>query len=65
MSTANPILNNPYEEPKLHYGTNLSGELDYETTMPGRRAGPAFVAHTRPEMVAPLRAVKRTFCTMP
>ena len=33
----NPILNNPYEEPVAHYATNLSGELDYEFVMPGRR----------------------------
>ena len=26
---------------------------------------PAFVAHTRPEIVAPLRAVNSTGCTMP
>ena len=34
-------------------------------TMPGRFAGPAFVAHTWPEIVAPLRAVKSTGSTMP
>lgn len=30
MSEGNPILNNPYEEPRLHYATNVEGELDYE-----------------------------------
>ena len=34
-------------------------------TMPGRFAGPALVAHTRPEIVAPLRAVNSTFFTIP
>lgn len=33
----NPILNNPYLEPALHYATNLDGELDYEQVRPGRR----------------------------
>ena len=33
----NPILNSPYDEPKFHYNTNLSGELDYEQTEKGRR----------------------------
>ena len=38
MPSDNPILNNPFEEPRLHYATNLKGELDYELVMPGRRA---------------------------
>ena len=33
----NPILNSPYEEPKLHYHTNINGELDYEQIVKGRR----------------------------
>jgi type III restriction enzyme len=33
----NPILNNPYEEPKWHYATNLQGELDYSHPVQGRR----------------------------
>ena len=37
MSSQNPILNNPFEEPRLHYATNLKGELDYEVVLPGRR----------------------------
>ncbi len=37
MSSSNPILNNPYEEPRLYYATNSKGELDYEQVMPGRR----------------------------
>jgi type III restriction enzyme len=37
MSEVNPILNNPYVEPALHYATNAEGELDYETIQPGRR----------------------------
>ena len=37
MPSDNPILNNPFEEPRLHYATNLKGELDYELVVPGRR----------------------------
>ena len=33
----NPILNNPYNEPLLHYHTNDDGELDYTNTVSGRR----------------------------
>lgn len=33
----NPILNSPYDEPKLHYNTNEKGELDYEDIREGRR----------------------------
>ena len=33
----NPILNSPYEEPNLHYHTNVGGELDYEQIREGRR----------------------------
>ena len=28
MSDANPILNNPHEEPTSYYDTNSKGELD-------------------------------------
>jgi hypothetical protein len=37
MPTDNPILNNPYEEPRLHYATSVDGELDYERVIDGRR----------------------------
>lgn len=37
MANENPILNNPYLEPQLHYATNLDGELDYEEVVKGRR----------------------------
>ena len=37
MPNENPILNNPYAEPRLHYATNPVGELDYETIVEGRR----------------------------
>jgi type III restriction enzyme len=37
MPNDNPILNNPYLEPALHYATNLDGELDYESVVKGRR----------------------------
>jgi type III restriction enzyme len=33
----NPILNNPYEEPRYHYATNDNGEIDYEHRVEGRR----------------------------
>jgi len=32
-----PILNNPYEEPKLHYDADLNGNLDYNKVLDGRR----------------------------
>jgi len=37
MPNENPILNNPYREPELHYATNLEGELDYQEIVKGRR----------------------------
>jgi len=37
MRGDNPILNNPYEEPTLHYATSISGELDYSKVCGGRR----------------------------
>ncbi len=37
MPNENPILNNPYVEPALHYATNLDGELDYQNVVRGRR----------------------------
>jgi type III restriction enzyme len=37
MTGDNPILNNPYEEPRFHYATNPSGELDYAKVLGGRR----------------------------
>ena len=37
MPNENPILNNPYREPDLHYATNLNGELDYQDIVKGRR----------------------------
>ena len=37
MNSANPILNNPYEEPRYHYATSESGELDYDRIIEGRR----------------------------
>ena len=34
----NPVLNNPYEEPKYHYRTDpINGYLDYTTILEGRR----------------------------
>ncbi|WP_373514057.1 BPTD_3080 family restriction endonuclease [Persicitalea sp.] len=37
MSADNPILNSPYEEPKLHYDTDSTGSLDYKNICKGRR----------------------------
>ncbi len=37
MPNDNPILNNPYREPQLHYATNIEGELDYQKIVKGRR----------------------------
>ena len=33
----NPILNNPYEEPKYYYDSDMNGNIDYETVLNGRR----------------------------
>ena len=32
-----PILNNPYEEPRLHYDADFNGNLDYTKVLNGRR----------------------------
>ncbi len=37
MSSHNPILNNPYSEPKLYYATDNEGNLDYQEICEGRR----------------------------
>lgn len=37
MSSENPILNSPYEEPKLHYATDIEGSLNYNDIRHGRR----------------------------
>jgi type III restriction enzyme len=37
MSIDNPILNNPYIEPFLHYNTDSEGSLDYTDIRKGRR----------------------------
>jgi type III restriction enzyme len=37
MADSNPILNNPYEEPRFHYATTPDGGLDYEHPKKGRR----------------------------
>lgn len=37
MSSENPILNNPYAEPLLHYDTDSEGSLDYTKIRTGRR----------------------------
>ena len=36
-SNTSPILNNPYDEPKLHYDVTLEGNLDYSKILEGRR----------------------------
>ena len=37
MSSENPILNSPYEEPKYYYATDHEGNLDYSKKIKGRR----------------------------
>jgi type III restriction enzyme len=37
MSTNNPILNNPYLEPRFHYATDREGSLNYLDIRKGRR----------------------------
>lgn len=37
MSSENPIINGPYDEPKYHYATGYEGNLDYEKKVKGRR----------------------------
>ena len=37
MSSENPILNSPYDEPKLHYATDADGSLNYNDIREGRR----------------------------
>ncbi len=37
MEKQNPILNNPYEEPKRHYATDPDGNLNYADIRKGRR----------------------------
>ena len=37
MAHENPILNNPYQIPALHYATDADGTLNYEDIRPGRR----------------------------
>jgi type III restriction enzyme len=35
--SGNPILNNPYDEPKYSYGSSLDGSLNYDEVLKGRR----------------------------
>lgn len=37
MSSDNPILNRPYDEPLKYYRTLMDGSLDYDTKVKGRR----------------------------
>ncbi|KAF0128357.1 MAG: type III restriction enzyme [Bacteroidetes bacterium] len=37
MSSENPILNSPYDEPMLHYATDADGSLNYNDIRKGRR----------------------------
>ena len=36
-NSKSPILNNPYEEPRLYYDTDMDGNLDYSHVVDGRR----------------------------
>ena len=38
-----PILNNPYEEPVLHYDADPNGNLDYNKILEGRRPYSAYI----------------------
>ena len=46
-----PILNNPYEEPRLHYDADFNGNLDYTKVLNGRRPYSAHIGivPNRPE----------------
>ncbi len=37
MTSDNPILNSPYDEPLLHYATDVDGSLNYNDIRQGRR----------------------------
>lgn len=37
MSSENPILNSPYDEPMFHYATDTDGSLNYQDIRKGRR----------------------------
>ena len=37
IQSDNPVLNNPYEEPRCYYDTDMDGNIDYETVINGRR----------------------------
>jgi type III restriction enzyme len=37
MTSDNPILNSPYDEPQFHYATDSDGALDYSKIVKGRR----------------------------
>lgn len=37
IQSDNPVLNNPYEEPRYYYDTDMNGNIDYETVINGRR----------------------------
>ena len=36
-STDNPVLNNPYEEPRYYYDSDANGNINYEKVIKGRR----------------------------
>lgn len=54
MEVYNPILNNPYEEPKYYYGSDAEGNVDYEAICEGRRPFAQEIAPT------PNRAAQKT-----
>ncbi len=51
IESRSPILNNPYEEPILHYDADLNGNLDYSKVLDGRRPYSATIgiSPNRPE----------------
>ena len=36
-SNDNPVLNNPYEEPRYYYDSDANGNINYEKVITGRR----------------------------
>ena len=37
QSNDNPVLNNPYEEPRYYYDSDANGNINYEKVISGRR----------------------------
>ena len=56
MNNDNPILNNPYKPPQLHYATDtVDGSLNYNDKRKGRRI------FSREKQVIPMKQVQASF----